>query len=48
MAETLENGVLVTVKGNGHLGYPQSGCARDVVDDYLVRLDVPGADVDCG
>lgn len=47
MADALEGGVLVTVSGEGHLGYRQSSCARSVVTDYLVDGKVPPADVTC-
>ncbi len=47
MAETLEDGIFVKVTGNGHLGYGQSSCAQDLVDDYLIHLKAPTGDVDC-
>lgn len=47
MADTMEGGVLITVAGEGHLGYRQSKCARELVDDYLVDGKVPSADVTC-
>jgi hypothetical protein len=36
MAETLEDGRLVTVVGNRHTGYGLNGCSTAAVDDYLV------------
>jgi pimeloyl-ACP methyl ester carboxylesterase len=47
MARALEGGVFVKVVGNGHTGYDQSQCARNVVDNYLVKSKVPKADVQC-
>lgn len=47
MARALEGGVLIRVEADGHLGYIQSKCAQDVVDDYLVENKVPTADVEC-
>ena len=47
MAQALEHGIFVTVVGNGHTGYTQSSCARDVVDRYLVQDQVPTSDVTC-
>jgi pimeloyl-ACP methyl ester carboxylesterase len=46
-AEALEGGVFVAVTGEGHLGYAQSACAQDIVDAYLINLDVPDSDVVC-
>ena len=36
MAETLEDGRLVTVVGNQHTGYGLNACSTSTVDDYLV------------
>ena len=36
MAETLEDGRLVTVVGNRHTGYGLNACSTSAVDDYLV------------
>lgn len=47
MAAAMEGGVLITVSGEGHLGYRQSKCARKIVDDYFVDGKVPAADVTC-
>jgi pimeloyl-ACP methyl ester carboxylesterase len=41
MAESLEEGVLVTVDANQHGGYRDNNCVDDVVHDYLVQLIVP-------
>jgi len=41
MARELGSGVLVTLDGEGHLAYGQSGCVRQLVVGYLVRDEVP-------
>jgi pimeloyl-ACP methyl ester carboxylesterase len=41
MADTLEEGVLVTVEANRHTGYRDNDCVDDIVHDYLVQLIVP-------
>jgi hypothetical protein len=36
MASTLESGLLVIVKAEGHTGYGANTCSRRVVDGYLI------------
>ena len=48
MASTLEDGRLVVVDADQHTCYRASGCADDIIDDYLVNLDVPPVETDCG
>ena len=43
----LESGVLVSYDGNDHGSYGVSLCVTGIVDEYLVNLIVPPADVDC-
>ncbi|MYI56877.1 MAG: alpha/beta hydrolase, partial [Acidimicrobiia bacterium] len=47
VAGQLASGVLVSYDGNDHTSYGLSDCVDRVVDDYLVDLVVPPADVDC-
>jgi hypothetical protein len=47
MASALARSVFVTVAGDGHTGYLQSECAREIVGDYLVDLEIPKRDVTC-
>lgn len=44
LAGQLESGVLVTYVGDGHTAYGKSVCINGIVDDYLLRGDVPAAD----
>ena len=44
MAAALEDGRLVVVDADQHTGYGVNDCVDDIVDDYLVDLDVPGGD----
>lgn len=48
VASTLESGVLVTVDTAGHTAYGSNQCATDLVDDYLIDLDVPTDGTVCG
>lgn len=41
MADQLDSGTLLTLKGEGHLGYGQSACIRRYVQAYFVKGDVP-------
>ncbi|WP_375431073.1 alpha/beta hydrolase [uncultured Friedmanniella sp.] len=47
MARQLSSGVLVTLEGEGHTGYGQSSCVRDLVHAYLVQDRVPPDGVRC-
>lgn len=48
VADTLQNGHLVTYEGEGHTAYNKSNsCVNDVVDDFLIDGTVPAADPMC-
>lgn len=47
VASTLHDAHLVTSRGEGHTSYNNSGCVHDIVDRYLVSLEVPASDPDC-
>lgn len=47
MADTLEEGVLVVVVANQHTGYGVNQCSYDVIDGYLIDLEVPEDGVRC-
>lgn len=49
MAETLEDGRLVVIDYDGHTCYGNdpSGCADEIIDDYLVDLVVPDEVTNC-
>ena len=47
VADQLASGVLVSYDGNEHTSYGLSACVDRTVDDYLIDLVVPAADVDC-
>ena len=47
MADSLEEGVLVTVEANQHGGYRDNSCIEDIVHDYLVQLTVPAEGTVC-
>ena len=47
LARQLRSGVLVTRNGEGHTGYSDSECIRQIVDRYLVMLQVPVANTIC-
>ncbi len=47
MAEQLDNGVLVTFRGEGHLAYGQSECVRTLVAAYLIDDVVPADRTTC-
>lgn len=48
VADTLENGHLVTYRGEGHTAYNKSNdCVNQVVDDFLIDGTVPAADPEC-
>jgi pimeloyl-ACP methyl ester carboxylesterase len=47
LAAQLENGHLVTHRGEGHTAYGESECITDVVDAFLVDGSVPASDPVC-
>lgn len=47
LANSLQQGVLVTVQAEQHTGYGTSACIDDIVEDYLVSLTVPEAGTVC-
>ena len=47
MADQLESGHLLTLKGEGHLGYGQSPCVRRYVQAYLLDGHVPADGTRC-
>lgn len=47
LAEFLDSGVLYTVEGEGHTAYTTIACVTDVVNAYLVDLEVPGDGAGC-
>ena len=47
MARQLSSGVLVTLKGEGHLSYDQSACIRARINPYLLDGTVPANGTTC-
>jgi hypothetical protein len=47
MAQTLDNGHFVTVVANQHTGYGANRCIFDLVDRYLINLEVPASGTVC-
>ena len=47
MAESLDSGVLYTVEGEGHTAYTSIDCVTDVVNAYLIDLEVPADGGSC-
>ena len=47
MARQLDSGHLLTLEGEGHLGYGQSACIRRYVQAYLLDGDVPADGTRC-
>ena len=47
MARQLDSGHLLTLKGEGHLGYRQSACIRRYVQAYLLDGEVPADGTRC-
>jgi pimeloyl-ACP methyl ester carboxylesterase len=47
LAESFEQGVLLTVEGFHHTGYGVNQCSSDVVDAYLIDGTLPGAGTVC-
>ncbi len=48
VAEELETGVLLTYNGTGHTSYGLHQCVDDVADSYLIDLELPAEDIECG
>ncbi|MEZ5252437.1 MAG: alpha/beta hydrolase [Microthrixaceae bacterium] len=48
VADMLTNGVLVTYHGNGHTSYGRSSCIDTIVERYLIDLEVPTQNPQCG
>ena len=48
LAGMLEQGHLVTYRGEWHTSYGRDQCVDDIVDDYLIALRVPDGDPSCG
>lgn len=48
MAEQLEDGRLISVDANQHLGYGVNRCVVDAVNDYLIDLLAPANRLECG
>ena len=47
MAKVLEDGRLIVVTADQHLGYGVNSCVNDAVDTYLIDLVVPTAELAC-
>jgi hypothetical protein len=47
MASALEDGRLIVVTADQHTGYDVNDCVSDLVDRYLVDLEVPPPESDC-
>ncbi len=47
VAGSLERGVLLVVDSDGHTAHGSSACATEVIDTYLIDLDIPGPDTRC-
>ena len=47
MAAQLDSGHLLTLKGEGHLGYGQSPCVQRYVQAYLLDGHVPADGTRC-
>ena len=48
MAEKLEDGRLIEVEANQHLGYGVNHCVVAAVNDYLIDLVAPEQRLECG
>jgi hypothetical protein len=46
-AATLEEGILLVVDADRHTGYGENQCIVDLVDAYLIDLEVPKAETVC-
>ena len=47
VAERMPSAVLVTAEQDGHTAYGSNDCVADIVERYLVRLELPAADTRC-
>ncbi len=47
LAQLLGSGTVVTWEGEGHTAYPETSCIRTAVEEYLIDLKVPAADLTC-
>lgn len=47
LADFLASGVLYTVEGEGHTAYTSISCVADVVDSYLIDLEIPADGGSC-
>jgi pimeloyl-ACP methyl ester carboxylesterase len=47
MARQLDSGILIKLRGYGHLAYNQSPCIREIVQDYLNKDIVPQNNTTC-
>jgi pimeloyl-ACP methyl ester carboxylesterase len=47
LAQLLGSGTVVTWEGEGHTAYPETKCIRTAVEEYLIDLKVPAADLTC-
>ncbi len=48
MAQALEEGRLVVVEANKHVGYGANDCIDDTIHNYLVQLEAPENETVCG
>lgn len=47
LAESLESAVLYTIEAEGHTAYPDFDCVLDVVNAYLIDVEVPAEGSSC-
>jgi pimeloyl-ACP methyl ester carboxylesterase len=47
LADFLDSGVLYTVEAEGHTAYTRAACANDVVNAYLIDLELPEPGASC-
>ena len=47
LADFLDSGVLYTVEAEGHTAYTSAACANDVVNAYLIDLELPEPGASC-
>jgi pimeloyl-ACP methyl ester carboxylesterase len=48
MSNTLDDGRLVVVDADQHTGYGVNRCVIDIVNDYLIDLEAPADETECG
>jgi hypothetical protein len=48
MSDTLDDGRLVIVEADQHTGYGVNRCVIDIVNDYLIDLEAPADETECG